>query len=78
MALQAVQSVVTAITTAQAAIPAREPYVVSEAAEGAAYDALPNPKGAVLNSISAIVSDLNSKISSVSNQCIFAFLLAPS
>lgn len=66
--LQAVQSIVTAITTAQAALPARGPYIISEAAEGAAYTALPNPKGAVLTSVSNLVSDLNSKISTVSRR----------
>ena len=59
------QSVVTAITTAQAAIPAMEPFIVSEGAEGLAYHALPTPKGSVLTAVNDTVNDLNSKISSV-------------
>ena len=66
-AFQVLQPIVTAMATAEAAIPAREPYIVAEAAEGVAYHQLPTPKGAVLVSITATVADLNAKITTVSN-----------
>ncbi|KAL0048626.1 hypothetical protein WJX82_007262 [Trebouxia sp. C0006] len=58
----ALNSLVSAMTTTEDALPAREPYIVAEAAEGVAYHQLPTPKGAVLLSITATVADLNSKI----------------
>jgi cellobiose phosphorylase len=64
---QVLQPIVTAMATAEAAIPAREPYIVAQEAEGAAYRQLPTPKGAVLTSITATVADLNTKITTVSN-----------
>ncbi len=62
---QTVQAVVTAITTAEAALPARDPYIVAEAAEGVAYEQLPTSKGSVLTSITAVVTDLSNKITTV-------------
>ncbi len=64
---QVLQPIVTAMATAEAAIPAREPYIVAEAAEGVAYHQLPTPKSAVLLSITATVADLNNKITTVSH-----------
>ncbi len=55
------------MTTTEDALPARDPYIVAEAAEGVAYRQLPTPKGAVLLSITATVADLNSKITTVSD-----------
>lgn len=63
--MQALQAIVTAMTTAEAALPARDPYIVAEAAEGVAYHQLPTPKSGVLNAITATVADLNAKISMV-------------
>ncbi|DBA78043.1 TPA: hypothetical protein ACH3X2_008019 [Trebouxia sp. C0005] len=59
---QALNSLVSAMTTTEDALPARDPYIVAEAAEGVAYHQLPTPKGAVLLSITSTVADLNSKI----------------
>ncbi len=53
------------MTTAEAALPARGPYILAEATEGVAYDQLPSPKGSVLTSITAVVADLNQRISTV-------------
>lgn len=64
---QALNSLVSTMTTTEDAIPAREPYIVGEAAEGVAYHQLPTPKGAVLLSITATVADLNKKITTVGN-----------
>ena len=64
---QALNSLVSAMTTTEDGLPAREPYIVAEAAEGVAYHQLPTPKGAVLLSITATVADLNSKITTVSH-----------
>jgi len=64
---QALNSLVSSMTTTEDTLPAREPYIVAEAAEGVAYHQLPTPKSAVLLSITATVADLNSKITTVSN-----------
>ena len=55
------------MTTTEDALPARDSYIVAEAAEGVAYHQLPTPKGAVLLSITSTVADLNSKITTVSD-----------
>ncbi|DBB04425.1 TPA: hypothetical protein ACH3X1_012907 [Trebouxia sp. C0004] len=57
------QTIVTDMTTAEAALPARGPYILAEATEGIAYAQLPSPKGNVLNSITAVVADLDRRIS---------------
>lgn len=74
---QALNSLVSAMTTTEDALPAREPYIVAEAAEGVAYHQLPTPKGAVLLSITATVADLNSKITTVSHAESAAYKHAP-
>ena len=54
------------MTTSQAAIPDLVPHIVAEAAEGAAYTALPSPKGSVLNAVTSTIRDLDTRFSQVS------------
>ena len=75
--LQALGSVLSAISTAEAAIPPLAPYIVAEGAEGVAYDQLPTPKNSVLNAISSVVTDLDNKIRQVSWQSLQSVIASP-
>ena len=63
---QELQAVLTSITDAEAALPSTASWVTAELIEGAAYTALPTPKAGVLTAITNTVTDLNSKITTVS------------
>lgn len=63
---QELQAVLTSITDAEAALPSTASWVTAELIEGAAYAALPTPKAGVLTAITNTVTDLNSKITTVS------------
>ena len=58
-------ALVAGMTASEAAIPSLPPYIVAEAAEGAAYGALPSPKASVLNAVVNTVSDLNTRFTKV-------------
>ena len=66
--LQGLQAIVDAMRATKAALPALEPYIVAEGAEGVAYRRLPTPKASVLTSITALVGDLEATITSVGLQ----------
>ena len=65
--VQTLVTQVAAMTTSEAAIPDLVPHIVAEAAEGAAYAALPSPKGSVLNAVTSTIGDLNARFSQVSH-----------
>ena len=53
------------MTALEAGIPPLPPYIAAEAAEGAAYRALPSPKASVLNAVTNTVTDLNTRFTKV-------------
>lgn len=66
---------ITAAATSPSPLPELPPYIVAEALEGAAYASLPNPKGGVLTPITAVVTDLYNRISSVSLLSMYTLVL---
>lgn len=72
--MQTLVTQVAAMTTSLTAVPPLLPYIVAEAAEGAAYQALPSPKSSVLNGITATVADLDARFTKVSHTARFACL----
>lgn len=62
-------ALVAAMTASEAAIPPLPPYIAAEAAEGAAYGALPSPKASVLNAVVNTVTDLNTRFTQVISHC---------